>query len=112
FGSVDSKTRSVLGWRWVEADAKQKTLRWSVFRPTRADACRPPRVVMQHANRCTQSGVVKPKKAESNERRQWRMQRGGSPVSKGALGSRSAATLRDLAALCGKIGSCRIPQKR
>ncbi|MCI6966506.1 hypothetical protein MR810_05230, partial [bacterium] len=99
FGSVDSKTRSVLGWRWVEADAKQKTLRWSVFRPTRADACRPPRVVMRHANRCTQSGVVKPRKAESNERRQWRMQRSGAAEGREHKATAPAATLRDLCEL-------------
>ena len=58
-----------------------------------------PRVVMQYANRCTRSGVVKPRKAESNERAQWAIQRGGSPVSKRALGSRPAATLRDLCEL-------------
>lgn len=35
-GSLDNKTLCVLGWRWVGACAEQKTLRWSVFRPTRA----------------------------------------------------------------------------
>ena len=49
------------------------------------------------------------------ERPQCGMQRGGSPVSKGALGCRScgdaARPLRTVVALAGKIGSCRIPKR-